>query len=126
MNFLLQINDLATPCPIVKYVDDGTMYEVCTIGSTSNIQESVDIAISWSEENNMCINSEEMLICFCKDERHKESVPNLHVNGDIIERVSASKVLGVIVSDDLSWNAHVESIVTKAGKRLYEHKPCIL
>ena len=46
-------------------------------------------------------------------------MPNLHVNGDIIERVSASKVLGVIVSDDLSWNAHVESIVTKAGKRLY-------
>ncbi len=96
------------------------MYEVCTIGSTSNIQESVDIAIKWSEENDMCINSDktkELLIC--KDERHKESVPNLHANGDIIERVSASKVLSVIVSDDLSWNAHVESIVTKAGKRLY-------
>ncbi len=51
VNFLLQINDLATPCPIVKYVDDGTMYEVCTIGSMSNIQESVDITINRSEEN---------------------------------------------------------------------------
>ncbi len=90
------------------------MYEVCIIGSTSNIQESVDIAINWSEENDMCINSDktkEMLVCFVR--------PNLHVNGDIIERVSASKVLGVIVSDDLSWSAHVESIVTKVGKRLY-------
>ncbi len=69
-----------------------------------------------------CINADktkEMLIYFNKDERHEESVPNLQVNGDIIERVSISKVLGVIVSDDLSWNAHVGSIVIKAGKRLY-------
>ena len=64
----------------------------------------------------------------CKDERHKESVANLHINGDIIERLSALKVLGVTnvlsgycirrsVLD--SWNAHVESTVTKAGKCLY-------
>ena len=53
-----QINDYSTPCPIVKYVDDGTMYEVCTIGTTSNIQESVDVAINWSVGNDACINSD--------------------------------------------------------------------
>ncbi len=37
VNFLLQINDLTTPYNIVKYVDDGTMFEVCTISTTSNI-----------------------------------------------------------------------------------------
>ncbi len=78
VNFLLQINDLATPCPIVKYVDDGTMYEVCTIGSTSNIQESLDITIKWSEENDMCINSDkskEMLICFVRTKDIKNLCP---------------------------------------------------
>ena len=29
------------------------------------------------------------------------------------------KHLGVYVSDDLSWNAHIEHIVKKANKRLY-------
>ncbi len=56
-----------------------------------------------------------MLISFCKDERRKESVPDLQANGDIIERLFASKVLSVIVSDDLSWNSNG----TKAAKRLY-------
>ncbi len=33
------------------------------------------------------------IVVFCKEERHKKSLPNLHdVNGDIIERVFASKV----------------------------------
>ncbi len=100
-------------CPNVKYVDDGTMYEVCIVGSTSRSQYRY-IVINWSEENYMCINSDktkEMLICFCR--------PNLHVNGNIAERVSTSKVLCIIVSDDLFWNAHVQSLVTKAGKRMY-------
>ena len=30
--------------------------------------------------------------------------------GALIERVSQYKLLGVIVSDDLSWNAHCEYI----------------
>ena len=29
------------------------------------------------------------------------------------------KLLGVYISDDLSWNAHIEHIVKKANKRLY-------
>ena len=29
-----------------------------------------------------------------------------------------SKMLGVAVSNDLTWNRHVENIVSKAGKRL--------
>ena len=28
-NFLVQINDLQTPCPIFKYVDDSTVFDVC-------------------------------------------------------------------------------------------------
>ena len=29
------------------------------------------------------------------------------------------KILGVIISDDLKWNAHVQYVVAKAAKRLY-------
>ena len=27
--FLVHINDLVTPSPIYKYVDDGTIFEIC-------------------------------------------------------------------------------------------------
>jgi len=36
-----------------------------------------------------------------------------------VERVRTYKLLGVIISDDLKWNAHVEYAIAKAAKRLY-------
>ena len=43
----------------------------------------------------------------------------LTVGGYVIERVVTNKLLGVYISDDLSWNIHIEHIVKKANKRLY-------
>ena len=36
-----------------------------------------------------------------------------------VECVGTCKLLGVINSDDFKWNAHVEYVIVKAGKRLY-------
>ena len=36
-----------------------------------------------------------------------------------IQSVSSYKLLGVIISSDLSWNRHVEYVAKKANKRLY-------
>ena len=36
-----------------------------------------------------------------------------------VERVESYKLLGVIISDDLKWKAHVEYLIVKAAKRLY-------
>ena len=43
----------------------------------------------------------------------------LTVGGSVIERVVTYKLLGVYISEDLSWNVHIEHIVKKANKRLY-------
>ena len=43
----------------------------------------------------------------------------LLIGGALIERVSRYKLLGDILSNDLSWNAHCEYIYDKATKRLY-------
>ena len=41
-------------------------------------------------------------------------------DGRDIEQVCHAKLLlGVTISQDLTWNKHVENIVEKAGKRLY-------
>lgn len=37
----------------------------------------------------------------------------------VIERVKSFKLLGVIISDDLNWRDHVDSICSKASKRLH-------
>ena len=41
------------------------------------------------------------------------------VKGSVIEGVLTYKLLGVYISEDLSWNIHIELILKKANKRLY-------
>ena len=45
----------------------------------------------------------------------------ISVGNQEVERVGSYKLLGVIISDDLKWNAHVEHVIAnlKAAKRLY-------
>ena len=47
------------------------------------------------------------------------SVDHITINDKQIEVSSSAKLLGVVVSDNLRWNAHVESICKKAATRLY-------
>ena len=40
------------------------------------------------------------------------------IKGTTIKRVSEFKYLGVVLDETLSWNAHVNCILTKAGKKI--------
>ncbi len=109
-----------------KYADDCTLFEICNYDSVSILQQSANIVSDWSVRNDMKINStktKEMLICFCKDSDHCRTIPNINVDGNDIERVTTCKILGVTISSNLTWNAHVDNI-SKAGKRylLYQLK----
>ena len=84
--------------------------------------KTVDIIANWTTDNDMCINAsktKEMIICFCRHEAHEASLPYIVIYGNVIDRVRQAKVLGVTISADLSWNAHVETIITKARKRVF-------
>ena len=88
----------------------------------SVIQDSADVVEQWSCNNGMRINTtktKEMVICFRRDRTFVDSLPYIYMNGNYIERVSQAKVLGVTVSSDLSWNVHVDEIISKARKRVY-------
>ena len=120
--FLLYINDLETHVPLYKFVDDSTLFEICNMNEVSEIQESIDKAVEWTSLNCMKINSKkskEMIISFTHDVHFKKSVPNIIIEGNPVEVVDHAKLLGVILSDDLTWNMHVDSIVKKAAKRVY-------
>ena len=47
------------------------------------------------------------------------SVDHITINHKQIEVVSSAKLLAVVVSDNLRWNAHVQSICKKVATRLY-------
>ena len=43
----------------------------------------------------------------------------ISVGNQELERVGSYKPLGVIISDDLKWDAHIEYVIAKAAKGLY-------
>ena len=118
--FMIYINDLSTPVPLYKYVDDSTLFELGEMNSISLMQESVNIAAEWTNNNDMKINSEkskEMIISFSHGDLGNE-VPNILIDGKVVERVDL-KLLDITFSNDLTWKRHVDNIVKKAGKRIY-------
>ena len=92
--------------------------EVVAKGGVSNAQHIVDCVAQWSLDNRVQLNREkckELRISFTK--KQSEFHPIL-VNGNQLEVVRSAKLLGVIITSDLSWNEHVNETVKKACKRL--------
>ncbi len=113
------LSDFVTEAKNVKFVDDSTLV---TIGrknlKSDSMQRATDQTAKWSKEIKLGINStktKEILIIFGQD----NSLPFIDHNGGFIERVNQSKLLGVIISSDLKWDAHVHYINSKATKRIH-------
>ena len=117
------VNDLESNVPLYKYyVDDSTLFEICNSTDVSVMQESIYRAVNWTKHNCMKINStksKEMVICFTPDANFRNSIPSIVIGGNIVETVECAKLLGVTLSNDLTWNMHVDCIVKKAAKRVY-------
>ena len=120
--FLLMINDLRVPgVSTWKYVDDTTVAEVVARNNHSNAQAAVNSLVEWSGTNLMQLNADK---CKCKElvidfKTHKHSFDPLYISSNSLTVVSSAKVLGLTISDDLSWNLHVSDIIRKANKRMY-------
>ena len=55
----------------------------------------------------------EMVICFTPDDNVRNSIPSIVIEGNLVETVEYAKLLGVTLSNDLTWNRHVDCIVKK-------------
>ena len=65
--------------------------------------------------------TKEMLIYF-GTKHDTSSVPFITINNKQIERVESFKLLGVVISADLSWKEYIDYMLKKVAKRFY----CIL
>jgi len=117
--FLLVIDDLQLDCLVHKFVDVTTLSELLDNGDhASNMTQYVESLSTWAQTNKMIINrskSKEMIL----GSLAKQSILFLTVQSDVIERVTTFKLLGVTLTNDLSWEAHVNSICAKVAPRLY-------
>ena len=58
----------------------------------------------------------ELRVCFL---RETPDLSPLLIDGHALEVVQSHKVLGLVIQNDLKWNDHIDSVVSKASKRSY-------
>ena len=117
--FLILINDLTTEdAQLHKFVDDVTMTEILERGEISDMQQTLNQVLHWSNSNLMNMNhkkTKEMLLGAIT----RDPPPILHLNDKPIDRVESFKLLGLMVTDKLNWNDNTSLICSKASKRLH-------
>jgi len=103
-----------------KFADETTVSEVVPPSKHSTLQQAADFIRDWSKENHLQLNPIK-----CKEIRtfFIRTPPCFAIEGVEFEIVSSAKVLGVVISSDLKWSAHIDSTTTKAAKRLYLLRP---
>ena len=115
--FCILVNGMTGKCKSrIKYVDDATAMEIIPRCSPSYLPFTVSDIYTYAFLRGMKLNAKKWSLTLCSIAH--SPVP-LTVGGSVIERVVTYKLLGVYISEDLSWNVHIEHIVKKANKRLY-------
>ena len=118
--FVLMINDLDIKSPLMWiFVDDTTASEVIQKGNTSNAQGITDELIEWSRKNRVVLNPDKCKELRISFSRNPEAFDSVSIDDKEIEVVNSAKLLGITISDNLTWNAHINELVKKTNKKLY-------
>ena len=86
----------------------------------SQVQDLLDQLVSYSADHQMKINSEKTKVILFNNARNYDFLPKCTIGDDNeLEVVEEIKLLGVMVTSDLKWNAHCDLICQKAFSRLW-------
>ena len=145
IEYLVQSNDNAENIPEddrFKYIDDLSVLQlICMTGlllsydfhqhvasdigtedkflppESYEMQSNINQISEWTAANKMKLNPNKcsyMLIS-----RSKQNIATrLNIDGVILERKKEQKILGMVISDDLSWSKHCQEICKKAYSRM--------
>jgi hypothetical protein len=116
--FLVYINDLPENLhsSAKLFADDCLLYrEVNTTSDTNKLQEDLDMLQKWESKWQMAFNADKCFVIRAGTKR-KTIKQDYTIHNHILEVVEESKYLGVTISKDLTWNAHINNITNRPTK----------
>ena len=72
----------------------------------------------WTDEKEMKLNSQKSKYMIFNFSRNHQFNTRLNINGNLLEQVRSTKLLGLVINDDLSWKENTDTIVKKAYQRM--------
>ena len=117
--FILYINDLPNISKLAKfilYADDANIFitgdSVNEVMATLN--ELSPILVSWVSLNGLKLNLKKTnFMIFSRNKKRHQNIPEVIIDGTVIEQKTEARFLGVIIDDKLSWSAHINAVRRK-------------
>ncbi len=105
---------------IVKFADDTVVLGLISNNDETAYLDEVERLTSWCQDNCLSLNvnkTKELIVDFRKTQQRPYTP--LMIRWTPVERVGSFKYLGVNISKDLTWTAHIQTQHKKARQRLY-------
>lgn len=104
---------------VVKYADDITILHFMRKDEDDLLQGEFNSVISWSNAAGLQLNLSKCSVTNFVTKASLCCSPIFCPDGVALPVCSDVKILGVVFSDNFSWNKHVQNQVKKACKRIY-------
>ena len=118
--FIIMISDIDENITnnLSMYADDTRLYgKVRSLEEANKLQEDLDQVYNWAEKNGMQFNTEKFeLMRYGKMEPLKEQTSYRTPSGGLIQEKDNLRDLGIIMSNSLRFDEHIERMVAKANQ----------
>jgi hypothetical protein len=124
--FLIYINDLyeASNLMTIMFADDTNFFlshsNITTLFSCMDIE--LNKVSQWFKSNKLSLNIEKTKWSLFHSNSKKRLIPIelplLFIDGVLIERVTCTKFLGVLIDENLTWKKHIGNISCKISKSI--------
>jgi len=122
--FLIYINDLcltsfSTLSSLILFADDTSLSKpIKDSADLIAFQSDINAIQEWFKLNHLTANSSKTKIMIISTKKDPFPDCSFTFNNQLIERVSSAKFLGILLTDKLSWNLHVDLMCKKARKTI--------
>ncbi|XP_072564408.1 integral membrane protein GPR180-like [Paramormyrops kingsleyae] len=120
--FSLYTNDCTSKGPsvkLLKFADDTTLIGLIQDGDESAYRQEAKKLAAWCSLNNLELNTLKTVEMIADFRRNPPALPPLTIMDSTVATIESFRFLGTIISQDLKWDTHIDSIVKKAQQRLY-------
>ena len=86
---------------------------------TSRICDQMNQIQAYAEKNRMRLNLDKTKLMLFNPCTSRDFMPEVRVNNTRIELVEESKLLGIIITSDLKWEAHTSYMVQRCNSKIW-------
>lgn len=119
--FLAYINDMpdCTSSDIRLFADDSLMFRVIkSTNDKTRLQQDLEALEQWERTWLMRFNASKCYVLHISSNRKIDHQHQYILHGQVLQSVDHSKYLGVTVSNNLSWDKHIQNVAAKGNRTL--------